>query len=172
MTSDYKNATIRNYAKNLYLQVLVETGTCFGDAIAGVREAFEEIYSIELSSELYEGARERFVDDFHVHLFQGDSAIVLPTLLPHLLSKRCLFWLDAHYSGGVTARGPIDTPIVQELDAIFRCCWEKYWVLLIDDADCFTGTGGYPTLDTLERSIKAKAPHSTFILEENIIRIL
>lgn len=169
MTSDYKNATIRNYASYFDLSVLVETGTCFGDAVAGVRDAFDEIYSIELSSELYEGARKRFAKDAKVHLFAGDSASVLPGLLPQL-PERCLFWLDAHYSGGVTARGPVDTPIIQEVDAILSL--RPHSVVLVDDADCFNGTTSYPTLEQLELFIKEKAPFiSIFEIEGNIIRI-
>jgi hypothetical protein len=46
--------------------------------------------------------------------------------------------LDGRYSEGCTARGETNTPILQELEAIFAFC--PIWVVLIDDARHFDGT--------------------------------
>ena len=43
--------------ESLPLDVLVETGTFEGDTIANVGELFSEVYSVELSEELYQKAR-------------------------------------------------------------------------------------------------------------------
>jgi hypothetical protein len=166
MTSEYKVATMKRYAAKFGISVLVETGTCFGDAIAEVRDSFQTIYSIELSPELHSQAEARFAGDHGVHLLLGDSGVVLFTLLPQL-PTRCLFWLDAHYSGGVTARGPVDTPIVKELEAIFSLRPEG--VVLIDDAQCFDGTNSYPKLEDLERYVRFL--NFSFDVEGDIIRI-
>ena len=53
----------------------------------------------------------------HVTIFQGDSATVLPKLLA-TIQEPCLFWLDGHYSGGITALGKSITPILDELQTI------------------------------------------------------
>ncbi len=72
------------------------------------------------------------------------------------LSEPALFWLDGHYSGGDTARGTLDTPILQELDLILQQP-DPGHVLLIDDARCFGTDPAYPSVDRLR----------TFILERN-----
>jgi len=81
-----------------------------------------------------------------------------------------LFWLDAHYSGGKTARGKIDTPIMKELEAIFK--YSKYdHVLLIDDANLFNGKNDFPTLDKLREFILKNRPKWKFINKDNVIRV-
>jgi hypothetical protein len=77
--------------------------------------------------------------------------------------------LDAHYSAGVTARGKTDTPILEELDTIFALCPEC--VVLIDDARCFDGKNGYPTLAELKKYTAAKAPNWVFEVRHDIIRL-
>ena len=53
----------------------------------------------------------------HVYILQGDSTHVLSAILGKI-SQPCLFWLDAHCSGGQTARGELETPIMWELSCI------------------------------------------------------
>ena len=112
-----KHATIIEYAKRFRAEVLIETGTCFGDTIAATKRYFQHVYSIELSAVLHEKAKQRFSGDPTVTLLVGDSGSVLQDVL-HEIKTKPLFWLDAHYSGGVTAHGVIDTPIAQEIDVI------------------------------------------------------
>jgi hypothetical protein len=50
-----------------------------------------------------------------------------------------LFWLDGHYSGGVTARGGLGAPVVRELVASFAS--KRRRILLFDDARLFDGGG-------------------------------
>jgi hypothetical protein len=117
---------------------------------------------------LYRGAKERFANDSKVHLFLGDSASVLKELLPNI-AARPLFWLDAHYSGGITARGTIDTPIVQELEVILALCPDC--VVLIDDARLFDGSNSYPTLAELTRRVEGRAPRLLIEVKDDIIRL-
>ena len=165
---EVKHATIRQYGKRFRLDVLVETGTYFGDTIAATKNHFADIYSIELSPELHQGARERFKGDQWVHLPLGDSGSVLKQILA-TITRPPLFWLDAHYSAGVTARGKTDTPILEELDTIFAFCPEC--VVLIDDARCFDGKNGYPTLAELKKYTAAKTANWAFEVRHDIIRL-
>ena len=57
------------------------------------------------------------------------------------LEEPTLFWLDGHYSGGVTARGSKETPILDEVDKILSTKESRH-VLIVDDARCF-GTDPY-----------------------------
>jgi hypothetical protein len=127
---------------------------------------FRELYSIELSSELFELAQRRLASYQKITLLEGNSATELPKILSRL-SEPTLFWLDAHYSGEETARADTDTPIANELQAIFRHPVKKH-VILIDDARCFNGRSGYPTLDEM----KSECPPTWHLSVESDVIIL
>ena len=148
---------------------MIETGTYLGEMVEAMQRRFEKIYSIELSPELYVRARERFSEAENVRIALGDSARVLPMILAEL-HEPALFWLDGHFSEGNTAKGDRETPILDELDAIFRN-EVKGHVVLIDDARCFDGTGDYPTLAELERVVRARNPNASFEVRDDIIRV-
>lgn len=112
-----KEHAVLQYASRYGCSILVETGTYLGDMVAAAKRHFTRIYSIELDPELYNQAVRRFARWPHILILPGDSAQVLSDLVNRLTGPT-LFWLDGHFSQGITARGPIDTPIVQELEAI------------------------------------------------------
>lgn len=164
-----KQRRVRRFGRRFGMRVLVETGTYMGDMLAATAGSFERLHSIELSETLHSRAAERFRDQPHIHVHQGNSE----TLLPHVLaqvSDPCLFWLDAHYSGGVTATGDRESPIVLELQCIFdrRCDRD---VILIDDARMFDGHGGYPTLDALRSFVTDRRPRARMRIADDIIAI-
>jgi hypothetical protein len=82
-----------------------------------------------------------------------------------------LFWLDAHWSGGSTAKGTVDTPIVQELKCVVNHVKADKHIILIDDARCFTGKNDYPTLEFLKKYISGMFPDWIFEINDDIIRI-
>jgi hypothetical protein len=164
-----KANVIREYGKRFGLKTLIETGTYYGDTMAAVLHDFDAIYSIEYDEFLWSRAKQRFAAHPHVHPVNGDSAVKLPEVLREVKGP-CLFWLDAHYSGGITGRAPKDTPIVQELETIFAT-GEDGHVILIDDARHFVGANDYPTLEELEDHIAATHPGWKCRTENDIIRI-
>jgi hypothetical protein len=136
---------------------------------------FSEIHSIELAPLLYQKASARFKNFSHVHLYCGDSAQLLPQLLP-TLTGRILFWLDGHYSGGRTVKGDKNTPIIEELHAIKQSGITDA-IILVDDIRCFQGADAapqdsvfsdYPTCAELEQLVLAINPHYQFKLFEDI----
>ncbi len=164
-----KQATIRGYAKKYGLKTLVETGTYLGSMVNAMKGEFDEIISIELDQKLSEMARRRFAHYGHISIIQGDSARILPKLL--LARKnRCLFWLDGHYSGGITAKGARETPIVQELLEILRHPVDGH-VVLVDDARDFNGERDYPTLAEIRQLIGEHRPDWKIEVKDDIIRI-
>ena len=162
-----KQRIIRDYARRFALRTLVETGTYEGDLVWAMRGEFDEIFSIELDADLHAKALERFKGRPHVHLYQGDSAKILGNVIP-LLRGPALFWLDGHYSGGVTAKGETETPVLVEIDHILRGSGREH-VILIDDARCF-GHGDYPSIDEVRRLI-GNRPKLSFEVIDDIIRI-
>lgn len=162
-----KQRVVRGYQKSPGLNVLIETGTFYGDMIEATKNTFGRIISIELDADLFSGAQERFRYHPHISVIHGDSAKVLERILVEV-SEPCLFWLDAHYSGGETARGELETPIEKELELIFARR-NPADIILIDDARLFTGVT-YPALESLEH--RAASSHlRSFEVTDDIIRI-
>jgi len=110
--------------------VFIETGSLQGKGIQAARDAgFAKIISIELSKLYYDYCVERFPNTERVFLYHGDSARLLPGILEGI-DERCTFWLDAHYSGGETAPGPI--PLMAEL-LVIKDHHIKDHTIIIDD---------------------------------------
>ena len=147
-----KMMTVKAYVSRYGMQEFVETGTYLGDTLAYVASTGIQCTSIELSSQLHQAACRRFQDFKNVRLIEGDSGIKLLEVLTGL-RRPALFWLDGHYSVGVTAQADIHTPISAELQAILRHPVKGH-VILIDDARCFDGTNDYPHLDDLLRVVR------------------
>lgn len=164
-----KQEALKIFQERYSLTTLLETGTYLGEMVHAMQNRFQKIYSIELDPELYKNAKKRFATAKHVTIYKGDSGKILPQILEKI-REPVLFWLDAHYSEGITARGTIDTPIMKELESIFDHQIKNH-VILIDDARYFNGTDGYPTVEKLEAYVRAKAPHCALDVQKNIIRI-
>ncbi len=164
-----KQSVLKAYQKKFTLRVLVETGTYLGEMVYAMRNRFEKIYSIELAHALYEKATKRFVDFPQVSIKEGDSARLLPGLVSELKSPT-LFWLDGHYSGGITAKAVEDTPVAQEVGIIFKSMRAPF-VILIDDARLFVGSNGYPTLQELKNIVAEEKPGYCMEVDADIIRI-
>ena len=164
-----KQRTIRSFAEKFGPKILIETGTYYGDMVEAMKGYFNQIYSIELSEELYEKAKKRFDGEENVRIIHGDSGVELGRLVGRI-EEPALFWLDGHYSAGVTARGDKDTPIYEELTHIFNSHLSKY-VIIIDDARCFGNDPAYPSIKELSDFIKAKRPHAQIEVKDDSIRI-
>jgi hypothetical protein len=152
--------------KTFNVSVLVESGTWLGHTVQEATKQMDEIYSIELSKELYNKAQELFKNNNNVHLFWGSSDKIFKTLLPTLdRNKRILFWLDAHDSYGYqTVGGFKDTPIAEELYAI-RDAGITNAILLIDDVrDFFRQLPDYPTVENLKKLILEVNPDYQFYI--------
>lgn len=137
--------------------------------IEAMKNDFDLIYSIELSKELYELAERRFAGDARIKLIQGDSGVELGKLVDKL-EQPALFWLDGHYSAGVTAKGEKDTPVFEELTHIFNSRHEGN-VIIIDDARCFGTDPAYPSFTELSAFIKNKMPGAKIEVKNDGIRI-
>ncbi|MFL5538543.1 MAG: hypothetical protein ACJ8J0_06095 [Longimicrobiaceae bacterium] len=164
-----KVSAIRHYARRHGTRVLVETGTNLGLMVVSQRNHFERIWSIELDPALHAAARERLKRFRHVTLLRGDSGVELAKVLAEL-DRPALFWLDAHWSGGVTARGAVDTPISQELAMVLAHPVRGH-VVLIDDAHEFVGENGYPPYAVLAREVESLRPDLAVEERDNVIRI-
>lgn len=165
----YKIATIKEYAKKYKTEILIETGTYLGETTQSCVNDFKQLISIELDQQLFENATAKFAGNNKVTILQGDSGTLLKEVIS-TISKPCLFWLDGHYSEGVTAKGTLNTPIIDELNAIFNHAVKNH-VIIIDDARCFIGQDDYPSIDELKNMVYKANPAYQFIVENDSIRI-
>jgi len=164
-----KQLAVKKYAAAFGLRVLVETGTYHGEMVEAMCKVFDRLYSIEIDQGLYEEALDAFARFAHIRIIKGDSGEVLPSILSEV-KQPCLFWLDGHYSGPETGKGPLDTPVAKELQHIFLHPIRDH-VILIDDARDFTGEGDYPSLEELRKFVLGFRPGWSFVLKDDIIRI-
>ncbi len=164
-----KQQTILAYKTQFKPAYLVETGTYLGDMVYAMKDQFEKIYSIELSEKLHLKATKRFKNEDNINLLQGDSGSRLSEIVNEL-DGPALFWLDGHYSGGITALGAKECPVPEELDAIFI---SKYpHIILIDDARMFNGTHHYPTIEEIKNKISRAGKNYSLTVEDDIIRLV
>ena len=166
----FKQQILKDFAEQFELEVLVETGTYYGDMVEAMRTHFSQIYSVELSEELYKIAKKRFDNADNVTIIHGDSGVELEKLACSM-KRATLFWLDGHYSAGVTAKGDKDTPVFEELTHIFNANLKKY-VIIIDDARCFGTDLAYPSLEELSDFIKTNLPNADIEVKYDSIRII
>ena len=164
-----KAAIIRQFADHRARRTFVETGTFFGDMLAEVRPDFDHLFSIELHPMLGIRAQRRFAADANVTVIIGDSATELGPLL-RTIHAPAVLWLDGHYSGFQTARGAVDTPILIELEAVFREGTIDD-VVLIDDARLFGVDPAYPALADLEERMKRTRPDWNIRIVDDIIQM-
>lgn len=163
-----KQNIIAEYQQQYGYSVLLETGTYLGEMVQAQKKRFKRIISIELGVDLYNRAVKKFRKDNNIEIVHGDSGKVLPLVLKGI-NEPIIFWLDGHYSEGVTAKGEKNCPIFEEIDAIFNSVKFDH-VILIDDARYFIGEGDYPTINELTEYVKSKDDRYKAIVKHDIIR--
>lgn len=158
-----KQKMIKSFLSEFRYDVFVETGTYMGAMVRTILRDFKKIYTVELSPELYKRAADIFKRFSHVKCLQGDSGVVLHQLVPEI-KQGAIFWLDGHYSGGITAKGEKVCPVYEELDAIIE--HDNYQhLILIDDARLFlNGEQGYPSVEEVKMHVEKKQSGYNFYL--------
>jgi len=163
-----KQKTIEEFRKKFQPTILVETGTYLGDMVEAQRTQFKKIYSIELSQKLFRRAKKRFKDHAHITILQGDSGVVLNKLIKEI-DQPALFWLDGHYSGGITAKAEKECPVPEELETILKSSLSH--IILVDDGRLFNGTQDYPTIEQIMEIIKSNNRQYLVEIKDDIIRL-
>jgi hypothetical protein len=125
----------------LRYDTFVETGSYRGDTLDFMKDRFRSLHSVELSKRWHEFCVARFEDCPHVHLYHGSSAELLPRIL-RPIDRPVIVFLDAHYSGGSTAKADIDcdSPLLGELSCLQSRPFDD--IIIIDDTSFFDAKGG------------------------------
>ncbi len=169
-SSREKQALVTRLGRLRGINNFIETGTFEGDMVEAQREVFRTIATIELSEKFWEAARGRFAAWPHIHVLHGDSGAMLPEAM-RLVSGPALYWLDAHYSKGETARGEAETPVLKELSLI-AARGQAGDVILIDDARLFGWRRGYPRLARVRSFVTRHWPGCAVTIESDVICIV
>jgi hypothetical protein len=173
LSAEERREVLREYGELHGLKILIETGTNDGGTPWALKDSFDKIYTIELGEKAWRDAKRRFVEHPHVHCLLGDSAVILPQVLNEVGQQPALIWLDGHWSGGITAHGSQDTPVLDELAAIFATGIPH--VVLVDDARLFDGMPehdeqpNWPHIDEV-RALADKTGYR-FELVDDIVRL-
>lgn len=128
---------------NLYPNtILIETGSGNGTGIKRALGAgFQEVHSIEIDPARYAVCLKKFVKNSKVHLYLGDSAVILPKILENIVEP-CTILLDAHIMEMTEIHAEILCPVIQELKMV--CDHGKLHnikhKILIDDIGYFNGS--------------------------------
>ncbi|MDM9625967.1 hypothetical protein QTL95_08675 [Rhizobium sp. S152] len=154
----------------------VETGTYLGTTTQYLADFSPFVHSIEPEPELHRKASEKFAGQ-NVKIHKGTSEEIMPDLLASL-SGDVNFWLDGHYSAGITFRGENDCPIVQELAAISNNLNHLGSVsILIDDVRCFLPENfeqyRYPDISELiawanRHEFSWRIEHDIFVMKKSV----
>jgi len=145
-----------NPVEIIHHNILIESGTYYGDFIDSMKDRYSEIHTIEIIDELYNICTEKFKDFPHITCHHGNSPIVLREILDSI-SEPATFWLDAHYQD---FDQPDETrrPLIQELNAIASHHINTH-MIMIDDVRLF---GVYrTTTDEVEGILRSINPEYT-----------
>jgi len=136
-----------NLTKNFYTLTnnsktnhYIETGAYLGKGIKAVLTNYNHIHSIELSEQWYNYNVEQFKHNNNVKMYLGDSKKILPELLKSIHEPVTIF-LDAHYSGGQTALGEEEVPLLFELEILKNRKYDD--IIIIDDCRLLGKTGTF-----------------------------
>ena len=107
-----------------------------GSTTSFLSEIFPVVHTIEPSSECLQIARQNLKASKNIIFHNGTSEECLESICKSLTGDIC-FWLDGHYSSGITFQGDKDTPIIYELETISKYISNfNNAVIFIDDIHC------------------------------------
>ncbi len=162
-----QSCLIRNGIPNA---IWVETGTYLGQTTEILAENSQKVYSIEPEPKLFANAKKYFSGFINVEILHGLSEQILPALLKK--NKGDInFYLDGHFSSGITFKGPKETPIIEELKIIAMNIKNyKKICIIIDDIRCFNPVNSkYRAYPSVEKIIKwAKENNFYWHIEQDL----
>lgn len=136
-------------------KLFFETGTHKGDGVQNaLNMGFEEVISIEILPELYEGCVNRFKGkEDKVHLFLGDSNERMEEML-ELIKEPSLIFLDGHFDNG--------NPLWKELE-ILKNHPIKTHTIIVDDMPNYYGSG-----EKVKEKLLEINPNYTLVYEDSL----
>ena len=105
----------------------------------------------------------------NIQLIHGNSGTELLNVI-NAINEPVLFFLDGHYSGGITVKHDEETPVNEELDSILSSRNLGH-VIIIDDAVFFGTHPAYPSIKEIKLKVSAAIPKANIIVKNEMIII-
>ena len=145
----------------------IETGTFVGKTTIFLSNNSQYVISLEPSEECYLRAKENTKYIKNILLINQNSEKGLKNAIDIMVNKydgdHIGFWLDGHYSGGITFKNQSICPLKEELEIIFNAINKgdlpyKNIYIFIDDIRLCIGSStkeekSYPSLDYLSQQL-------------------
>lgn len=131
LNCDFLNLLQDNY-KNF--PVFIETGTNNGQTIFEMEKLFNKLYTIELHEGKYNNCKNKYSGN-KINFIHGDSINKLKEIIPNI-KNNTIFFLDAHYMTGNSAKGIRECPLYEEILDINNLFTKKA-IIIIDDYRLF-----------------------------------
>jgi len=130
----------------------IETGTYLGETAYIFSGIFNQVETIEADMLLHQSSTRWLTKTRNnITTHQGNSPEILRSILTDK-KNRCLLFLDAHWSTGITSREHGVCPLREELSIIFGLSHDH--VIVIDDMRCM-GSPGFPSITEIINLIPA-----------------
>lgn len=156
-----KYLAIRSLGRRVGAKYLIETGTFRGVMAARCSRAFATVLTVELDPQLAGQAAKHLAKYANVKVYHGDAVALLPQMLAECGAGKAVVFLDAHFSGGATARGEMPEPAIAELAILARQA-DRIGGIIIDDFRCFGVEEGFPTKAELLAAAEQHFPPPRF----------
>jgi len=151
----------------------VETGTYQAGTALWASGQFQQVYTIEAAKTLYDQAVAKFSTVANLHFHHGDSRECLRQI-QQSLNGPALYWLDAHWSGGVTFGQGDECPLLSEIEQVNQGAADS--IILIDDARLFLAppprphdADQWPDLLTVLSALAQPKPRRYIIVHQDVI---
>lgn len=153
----------------------VETGTYRGITARALAGVFPAVVTIELSKELHSSASAALAGFPHIKAVQGHSVDRLRELAEH--PNGTLYFLDGHWSAGITEGAEDECPVVDEMRAIGSGHADD--CLIVDDARLFTSSPPpphdptqWPTIVEVFDAMRELRPeHIVTVLDDQVVAV-
>lgn len=118
----------------------IETGTYLGSTTAFLSKRATSVVTIEPEPRLAQLAERRFARKKNVTVINATSEDAFTNAVRELTGS-VAFWLDGHYSAGITHRADEETPAKMELEAIAKEIGRfTHVTVFVDDFRSFSGS--------------------------------
>lgn len=150
----WKSRQLIHIGRRIQANYLLETGTYLGNTTRRCAKHFKRIDTIEIDPEIHQQARNHLKPYAHINCVLGDCADKVPTCLEGLKPEdRALIFLDGHFSGKGTGRGPLDEPAVDVIHMLESYKTHIYGIV-IDDFRMFRTDSSWPSKSELFASLE------------------
>ncbi|WP_430711518.1 hypothetical protein [Nodosilinea sp. AN01ver1] len=151
----------------------METGTYYGRTSVWASKIFKNVFTIEYSREIFEIVSSKHSNIENIKFSFGDSRSQLSKVLEEIKGP-ALFWLDAHWSGGLTYGDNDQCPLIQEINILNSTGQDHF--ILIDDARLFLSPpqppheiNQWPSISEVINALRFKFPDKYIVVIEDVI---